>query len=146
MRSVNVFFNTTSVVTVTPISVYSWSVKWWGTCSRKAVGRSIDRILAYSRVDDSRLISIFKACRFLGGFFVLHYVYRGTQWCSWLRHCTRSRMVACSIPDRVTGISHRLNPFDKTMALGSTQLLTEMNTRSISWGGGGGVKVAGAYS
>jgi len=26
------------------------------------------------------------------------------------------------------------NPSDRIMALGSTQLLTEMNTRSISWG------------
>jgi hypothetical protein len=27
-----------------------------------------------------------------------------------------------------------INPSDRTMALGSTQLLTEMSTRSISWG------------
>jgi len=26
------------------------------------------------------------------------------------------------------------NPSDRTMALGSTQTLTEMSTRSISWG------------
>ena len=39
----------------------------------------------------------------------------------------------CSIPD-VIGIFHRHNPSDRTMALGSTQPLTEMNTRSISWG------------
>jgi hypothetical protein len=26
------------------------------------------------------------------------------------------------------------NPSDRTMALGSTQTLTEMNTRNISWG------------
>jgi hypothetical protein len=32
------------------------------------------------------------------------------------------------------------NPSDRTMALGSTQPLTEMSTRSISWG----VKAAGA--
>jgi hypothetical protein len=143
MRSVNVFFNTTSAMTVTPISVYPCTAgrsNGGGLVSRKAVGRSIDRILAYCQVADSRLISIFKACRFLGGFLALHYVYRGTHWCSWLRHCTTSRMITCSIPDGVTGISHRLNPFDKTMALGSTQLLTEINARSISWG----VKVAGA--
>jgi hypothetical protein len=32
------------------------------------------------------------------------------------------------------------NPFGRTMALGSTQPLTEMSTRNISWG----VKAAGA--
>jgi hypothetical protein len=31
------------------------------------------------------------------------------------------------------------------MALGSTQPLTEISTRNISWGGGGGVNAAGAY-
>jgi len=44
-----------------------------------------------------------------------------------------------SIPDGVTGIYHRHNPSDHTMALGSTQPLTEMSTRNISWG----VKAAG---
>ena len=33
---------------------------------------------------------------------------------------------------------HWHNPSDRTMALGSTQPLTEMNTRSISWGGKSG--------
>jgi hypothetical protein len=33
------------------------------------------------------------------------------------------------------------NPSSRTMALGSTQHLTEMSTRKISWG----VKAAGAY-
>ena len=37
---------------------------------------------------------------------------------------------------------HWHNPSDRTMALGSTQPLTEMSTRNISWG----VKAAGAYS
>jgi hypothetical protein len=40
----------------------------------------------------------------------------------------------------VTGIFHGHNRFGRTMALGSTQPLTEMSTRSISWG----VKAAGA--
>ena len=35
--------------------------------------------------------------------------------------------------------SLRINPFDRTMAMGSTQPLTEMSTRDISWG----VKAAG---
>ena len=39
-----------------------------------------------------------------------------------------------SIPDGDIGIFHRHNPSDRTMVLGSTQPLTEMSTRSISWG------------
>jgi len=50
------------------------------------------------------------------------------------------RKVAGSIPDSVIGVFHWHNPSDRTMALGSTQPLTEMSTRSISWG----VKAAGA--
>jgi hypothetical protein len=38
-------------------------------------------------------------------------------------------------------IFHWLNPFGHAMALGSTQSLTEMSTRDISWG----VKADGAY-
>jgi len=38
------------------------------------------------------------------------------------------------IPDAVTGIFHWHNPSDRTMALGSTQPLTEMSSRTISWG------------
>jgi hypothetical protein len=44
------------------------------------------------------------------------------------------------IPDGVIGIFHSHNPFDRTMAQGSTQATTEMSTRSISWG----VNAAGA--
>ena len=61
----------------------------------------------------------------------------GTRWRSWLRHCTTSRKVAGSIPDGVTGIFHCHNPSGRTMALGSTQPLTEMSTRNVSWGKGG---------
>jgi hypothetical protein len=52
----------------------------------------------------------------------------------WLRYCATNRKVAGSIPDGVIGIFHWHNPSDSTMALGSTQPLTEMSTRSISWG------------
>ena len=38
------------------------------------------------------------------------------------------------IPIGVTGIFHWHNPSGQTMALGSTQPLTEMSTRNISWG------------
>jgi len=41
---------------------------------------------------------------------------------------------AGSIPDGVTGIVHWHNPSGRIMVLGSTQSLTEMSTRNISWG------------
>jgi hypothetical protein len=61
-------------------------------------------------------------------------------WRSWLRHCIRNRKFAGSIPDGVIGFFHWHNPVGRTMALGSTQPLTEMSTRNVSWG----VKAAGA--
>jgi len=66
--------------------------------------------------------------------------YRGKRWYSWLRNCAASRKIAASIPDGVIGILHLHNPSGRTMTLGSTQTLTEMSTRNISWG----VKAAGA--
>jgi hypothetical protein len=39
-----------------------------------------------------------------------------------------------SIPNGVIGIFHWHNSSGRTMALGSTQALTEMSTRGISWG------------
>ena len=69
------------------------------------------------------------------------YFYTGTRWRSWLTHCATSRMVAGSIPDGVIGILHWHNPSGRTMALRSTQPLTEMRTTNISWR----VEVAGAY-
>jgi hypothetical protein len=56
-----------------------------------------------------------------------------------LRHCTALLKVAGSIPDYVIGISHQHNPSGLTMALGSTQPLTEMSTRNTF----SEVKVAG---
>ena len=44
------------------------------------------------------------------------------------------RKVAGSIPAGVIGIFYWHNPSDRIMALGSTQPLTEINTRIISWG------------
>ena len=49
-----------------------------------------------------------------------------------LGHCATSRKVAGSIPDGAIGIFHCHSP-GRTMALGSTQPLTEMSTRNISW-------------
>ena len=50
----------------------------------------------------------------------------------WLRCCATNRKVASSIPDGVSRFF--IDPSDRTTALGSTQPLTEMCTRSISWG------------
>jgi hypothetical protein len=58
----------------------------------------------------------------------------GPRWRSWLRHCATNRQVAGSIPDGVSGIFHWRNPVGRTMALGSTQPLTEMSTRNLFWG------------
>ena len=55
-------------------------------------------------------------------------------------HCATNRQVARSIPDSVIGIFHLRSPSSRIKALGSGQLLTEINTRNISWG----VKPAGA--
>jgi len=53
-------------------------------------------------------------------------------------------MVAGSIPDGVIGTFHRRNPSGRSMVLGSTQSLTEMSTRNISWGGGLKLPVRGS--
>jgi len=55
---------------------------------------------------------------------------QGTWWRSFLRHC---RKVAGSIPGGIIGIFHWLNPSGRNVALGSTQPLTEISTRNISW-------------
>ena len=57
-----------------------------------------------------------------------------TRWRSWLRHCAASRKVAGSFPDVVTGIFQRRNPSGRTVALGTTQPVTEMSTRYLLGG------------
>jgi hypothetical protein len=52
----------------------------------------------------------------------------------WLRHCATNRKIAGSISDGAIGFFHSYKPVGRAMALGSTQHLTEMNTRNISWG------------
>jgi hypothetical protein len=52
------------------------------------------------------------------------------------RHYTTSRKVAGSIPDEVIGFFNWPNPSSRTMALGSTQPLTEMSTRNLLGGEG----------
>jgi hypothetical protein len=51
-----------------------------------------------------------------------------------LRYCATNRKVAVSFPNGVIGIFHWHNPSGRTMALGSTQPLTEMSNRNNSWG------------
>jgi hypothetical protein len=46
----------------------------------------------------------------------------------WLRYCATNQKVASSIPDVVMEYFIDINPSDRTVALGSTQLLTEMIT------------------
>jgi len=75
--------------------------------------------------------------RFLD-YFILVFNEGGTRWRSWLRHCATSRKFADSIPDGVIGFFHWHNPSGHTMALGSTQPLTEMSARNASWGVKGG--------
>jgi hypothetical protein len=59
---------------------------------------------------------------------------KGTAVAQWLRCCTTNQKVTGSIPDGVIGIFHWHNPSNRIVALGSTQPLTEVSTRSISWG------------
>jgi hypothetical protein len=54
----------------------------------------------------------------------------------WLRHYATSQKVAGSIPNEVIGFFNCPNPSSCTMTLGSTQTLTEMNTRNLPGGKG----------
>jgi hypothetical protein len=66
--------------------------------------------------------------------FEYQIVYVGHAVVQWLRHCSTNWKVAGSISDGVNGIFHRHNHSGRTIALGSTQPLTETSTRNISWG------------
>jgi len=68
-------------------------------------------------------------------------LWQAHAWRSRLRHSATRRRVTGSIPDWVMGIFLWLNPSGRNMAVGSTQPLTEMITKNISWG----VKTAVAY-
>jgi hypothetical protein len=62
-----------------------------------------------------------------------YYFSRLQQGCSssrWLSHYATSRKVVGLFPDEVIGFSGWPNPSGRTMALGSTQPLTEMSTRN----------------
>jgi hypothetical protein len=55
----------------------------------------------------------------------------------WLRRCATTRKVPGSIPGGVTVFFSDIFPSDRTMPLGSTQLLVQMSTRNIPGGKGG---------
>ena len=57
-----------------------------------------------------------------------------------VRRCATSRTVPGSIPGGVTGFFSDIFPFDRNMALGSTQPLVKMSTRNIPR-----VKAAGVW-
>jgi hypothetical protein len=61
------------------------------------------------------------------------FIFGGTRWRSWLRYCVTSRKVAVSSPDEVDFFNVP-NPSSRTMALGSTQPLSEMSTRNLPRG------------
>ena len=67
-------------------------------------------------------------------FCTAHRIVLGRAVAWWLRHYTINRQVTGSIPDGDIGIFQWHHPSGRTMALGSTQPLTEMSTRCISWG------------
>ena len=48
--------------------------------------------------------------------------------------CAKNRKVPGSIADGIIWIFHWHNPSGRTVALGSTQPLTEMSTGNIYWG------------
>jgi hypothetical protein len=64
------------------------------------------------------------------------YPYEGTQYSSRLRHYVTSQKVAVSFPNEVTGFFNWPNLSSRTMALESTQLLTEMSIRNLPGGKG----------
>jgi hypothetical protein len=63
------------------------------------------------------------------GASLIHFIF---LYGTWLRHYATGRMVTGSNPDDVIGIFNWPNPSSRTMALGSTQPLTEISTRILS--------------
>jgi hypothetical protein len=71
--------------------------------------------------------------RYLLAKTLFHYIYTSDLRLL-LRYCATNQKVAGSIPDGVMEFFIEINVSDRAMALGSTQLPTEMSTGSISWG------------
>jgi len=82
-----------------------------------------------------RPVQSLNACRRMHFTFTLPYMNSfNTAVAQWLRCCAANHKVACSIPAAVIGIFCWRSPSDRTIALGSTQPLTEMSTSNISLG------------
>ena len=64
---------------------------------------------------------------------VRYHKMRGNAVAQWLMCCATNWKFAGSIPDGVIGIFYLHDPSDRTMAVGSTQPLTEKNNLSITW-------------
>jgi hypothetical protein len=67
-------------------------------------------------------------------FRTLHDNRGGMRWRGWFRKCATNRKFVGLNPDGVIEIFSWYNPPGRTMTLGSTQPLTEINTSNISWG------------
>ena len=89
--------------------------------------------LAYITRMSYRLRFSFKYLVFCLVLYECYLYLSGTAVAQWLRCCATNRQVAGSIPTRVSGSFIDIKLSYPTMALGSTQPLTEMSTRSISW-------------
>ena len=96
----------------------------------------VKKALPYPTLPEYQKPAILDRC-YTGSLETLYrllYIRLGTAVAQCLRCCATNRKVGGSIPADVIGIFHWRNPSDRTMTLESTQPLTEMSTRSISWG------------
>ena len=116
-----------------------------GNCCQLLLGIEVSSFIRHSRLfwkfTQNKYISVAENtgrpfCRFpeQNSFYGIYQFIPGTAVAQWWRCCATNRKVTGLIPHGITGIFHSHNPFDRTMALGSTQPLTGMSTRSISWG------------
>jgi hypothetical protein len=64
-------------------------------------------------------------------FGLLYHSLLGSGVALWLSRCTTSRTLPGSIPGDVTGLFSDIFPSDRTIALGSTQPLVKVSTRTI---------------
>jgi hypothetical protein len=69
--------------------------------------------------------------RFMIIIIIIIIIIEGMRYRSWLRHYVKIRKVAGSFHDDVIAFFNWSNPSSRTVALGSTQPLTEMSTRNL---------------
>jgi hypothetical protein len=75
-----------------------------------------------------------KSIDLISCFFVLTTYLTGAHGGIVVKALCTNRQVTGSIPNGVLGILQSHNPSGHTMTLGSTQPLSEISTRCISWG------------